>query len=49
METLNVYLDQGIPILDELGRGFGTAKDEVINMAGQGKVSFEDFSAPLNG
>jgi tape measure domain-containing protein len=47
METLNTYIDQGIPILDELGQGFGATKNEVIDMVSQGKVSFEDFSTAL--
>jgi tape measure domain-containing protein len=47
METLNTYLNQGVPILDALGERFGVTGDEIIEMAGQGKIGFEDFSAAL--
>jgi len=47
MEVLNVYLDQGIPILEELANAYDTTKAGVIDMASKGKVSFEDFSAAL--
>ncbi len=47
MEVLNIYLDQGIQILDELGKQFGVASGEVINMASSGKISFADFDRAL--
>jgi tape measure domain-containing protein len=48
MEILNVYINQGVPILEALGKQFGVLEDEVVEMAGQGKISFEDFSAALD-
>lgn len=47
MEVLNVYLDQGVPILDELAKGFNTTTDEIIKMASKGEISFKDFQAAL--
>lgn len=43
MEVLNVYLDQGIPILDELAKKFGVTTAEIQKMASEGKISFKDF------
>lgn len=48
MEVLNVYLDQGVPILAELAKGFDTTKAGVIDMVSKGKVGFDDFSAALS-
>lgn len=47
MEVLNVYLEQGLPVLEELAKAYDTTKAGVIKMASEGKVSFEDFSAAL--
>lgn len=47
MEVLNVYLDQGIPILDELAKNFSCTTEEIVKMASQGKISFNDFNAAL--
>lgn len=47
MEVLNVYLDQGVPILDELAKGFNTTTEEIIKMASKGEISFKDFQTAL--
>ena len=47
MEVLNIYIDQGVPILDELGKHFGTTSSEIVKMVSEGKVSFEDFKETL--
>lgn len=47
MEILNVYLDQGIQILDELGKQFGVTSGEVIKMASNGQISFQQFDQAL--
>ncbi|MDR0302334.1 MAG: tape measure protein [Treponema sp.] len=48
MQVLNTYLHQGVPILDELAKGFQTDKASIVEMVSQGKVSFEDFTAALD-
>lgn len=47
MEVLNVYLDQGIPILDELAKGFNCTTEEITKMASKGEISFKDFQLAL--
>lgn len=47
MEVLNVYLDQGVPILDELAKGFNTTTEEIMKMASKGEISFKDFELAL--
>ena len=47
MEVLNVYLDQGVPILDELAKGFNTTTEEIMKMASKGEISFKDFQSAL--
>lgn len=47
MEVLNVYLDQGVPILDELAKGFNCTTEEITKMASKGEISFKDFEAAL--
>lgn len=47
MQVLNVFLAQGVPILDELGKHFGKTSAEIVNMVSEGKVSFEDFKQTL--
>lgn len=49
MEVLNVYLDQGIQILDELGKQLGVTSGEVIKMASNGQISFQQFDQALKG
>lgn len=47
MEVLNVYLDQGVPILDELAKGFNCTSAEITDMASKGKISFNDLQQAL--
>jgi tape measure domain-containing protein len=47
MEVLNVYLDQGVPILDELAKGFNTTSEEIVKMASRGEISFKEFQLAL--
>jgi tape measure domain-containing protein len=49
MMVLNTYLNQGVPILDALAERFHVTAAEVMEMSSQGKISFEDFSAALDG
>jgi tape measure domain-containing protein len=48
METLNTYINQGVPILTALGNRFGVVESEIVEMVSQGKISFKDFSAALD-
>ena len=48
MHVLNTFIHQGVPILDELAKGFGTNKEAVMDMVSQGKVSFADFTTALD-
>ncbi|MDR1278646.1 MAG: tape measure protein [Treponema sp.] len=48
METLNAYVNQGVPILGALGKQFGVTEDKIVEMVSQGKISFKDFSAALD-
>lgn len=47
MEVLNVYIDQGVPILDALAKKFKVASSEIVDMVSRGKISFKDFNATL--
>ncbi|MGP1587267.1 MAG: tape measure protein [Treponemataceae bacterium] len=40
MEILNVYIDQGVQILDQLGSQMGVTSSEVTKMASNGEISF---------
>ena len=48
METLNAYINQGVPILDALGERFNVTTAEIVEMTSQGKIGFADFSAALD-
>jgi tape measure domain-containing protein len=48
METLNTYLNQGVPILDALAKRFNVTTAEIVEMTSTGKIGFEDFSAALD-
>lgn len=48
MEVLNVYTDQGVQILDALGQQFGKTSAEIVKMASEGKISFQDLDNALN-
>jgi tape measure domain-containing protein len=47
MEVLNTYLEQGVPILDQLAAQFGKTSGEITKMASEGKIGFEDFRTAL--
>lgn len=47
MEVLNVYTDQGVQILDALGKQMGVTSAEIVDMASKGKISFRDLDAAL--
>ena len=47
MEVLNVFIDQGVQILDQLGKQMGVTSGEVVKMASEGKVSFSDLTKAL--
>lgn len=47
MEVLNVYIDQGVQILDALGDQMGVTSAEIVDMASKGKVSFQDLDNAL--
>ena len=48
MMVLNQYLNQGVPILDALAKNFGVTTAEIVEMSGNGQISFADFSAALD-
>ncbi len=48
MEVLNVYADQGVQILDALGQQLGKTSPEIVKMASEGKISFQDLDDALN-
>ncbi|MBP3741853.1 MAG: tape measure protein [Treponema sp.] len=48
MEVLNVYTDQGVQILDALGQQLGKSSAEIVKMASEGKISFQDLDDALN-
>ena len=48
MHVLNTYIHQGVPILDELARGFNTSKEAVTDMVSKGEIGFADFAAALD-
>lgn len=47
MEVLNIYIDQGVPIIQALADHFDVAKESVIQMASDGKISSQDFMDTL--
>ena len=47
MEELNMLLEAGVPILDELASGYGITTDELFKMISTGKVGFEDVDLAL--
>ena len=48
MEVLNVYIDQGVQILDALGEQIGVTSAEIVDMASKGQVSFQDLDQALS-
>lgn len=47
MEELNMFLEAGVPILDELAKGFNVNKEEIFKLVSTGKVGFKDVDAAL--
>ena len=47
MEVLNVYIDQGVQILDALASQMGITTAEVVDFSSKGKISFEQFNQAL--
>lgn len=47
MEVLNVYIDQGVQILDALASQMGVTSAEIVKMASDGKISFADLDAAI--
>lgn len=47
MEVLNVYIDQGVQILDVLAQQMGITTAEVVDFSSKGKISFEQFNQAL--
>lgn len=47
MEILNAYIDQGAPILTALANQFGATESQIIKMASEGRIQFEEFAATL--
>lgn len=44
LESLNMMIEAGVPILDVLADRYGVAKDELFKMITAGKVSFEEIN-----
>lgn len=47
MEVLNVYLDQGVQILDALAEQSGVTSAEIVKMASKGEISFRQLDAAV--
>jgi len=47
MEELNMLLEAGVPILDELAAGFGVSTEQLFKMISNGKVGFADVEAAI--
>ncbi|HOX30919.1 MAG TPA: tape measure protein [Spirochaetales bacterium] len=47
LEQLNIVMEAGVPILDELAKGYGKTSEEVFDMLSKGKVSTNDFIAAM--
>lgn len=48
MEELNMMLEAGVPILDELSKQLGVSTEELFKMISAGKVGFNDVNNALN-
>ena len=44
LESLNMMIEAGVPILDTLADGYKVSKDELFKMISAGKVSFKDIN-----
>lgn len=49
MEELNMILEAGVPILDELSKNLGVTQEELFKMISAGKVGFKDVDQALTG
>ena len=49
MEELNMLLEAGVPVLDELAKNYGVSTEELFKMISAGKVGFADVEAALTG
>ncbi|MCK5316396.1 MAG: tape measure protein [Anaerolineales bacterium] len=49
MEELNMLLEAGVPVLDELAKNYGVTTAELFKMISAGKVGFTDVEAALTG
>lgn len=47
MEVLNVFIDQGVQILDQLAKQMGTTSAQIVKMASEGKISFADLDQAI--
>jgi len=47
MEELNMMLEAGVPILDELAKNYGVTTQELFKMVSAGKVSFKEVNQAL--
>lgn len=47
MEVLNVFIDQGVQILDQLAKQMGTTSAQIVKMASEGKISFADLDRAI--
>jgi tape measure domain-containing protein len=43
MEELNIMLEAGVPILDELAKNLNVSKREIVDMVSKGKIGFADI------
>ena len=43
MEEINMAMEAGLPIIDELGKAMGVTQAEVFDLVSSGKVGFEEF------
>lgn len=47
MEELNMFIEAGVPLLDELAEGFNVTTAELSDMITKGKVGFEDVDKAI--
>lgn len=47
MEELNILLEAGVPILDELAKNMGVTKQEMFKLVQTGKVGFKDVDKAI--
>jgi len=47
MEELNMLLEAGVPILDQLSENFGVSSEELFKMISKGKVAYGDVNKAL--